>query len=487
MLISLYTSRAVLDALGETDFGIYNLVGGIVILFSFMNSAMSAATQRYLNYELGRGDIKQVGRVFSMSITTHICIALLVLLLGETVGLWFVMTQLNIPTDRYEAAIWVYHLPLLGCCVNILRIPYNACIIAYERMSLYAYISIVEAILRLVIVFILVFSKIDVLVFYAILMFFVIALINGVYLLYCHRHFETSHYHFFWDKPLFEQLMSFSGWSMLGSIATTGVGQGMSILLNIFYGVALNAALGISHQVHTAVASFVSSFQTAFSPQIVKTYAANQKKEFYSLTCRSSRLSYCLVFLMAPILIVGMSYFLHIWLTIVPDYTGAFAITSIVLCMIDALSGPLWMAVQATGNIRNYQLLMSVIIMSTLPIMYIMLILGISPIWVVGIRVVIHFILHLARILYLKKVLGFPSPFYMKDVMGRILFMTLLSCPLCWYASVRMTTIAELGIYSTFIFVQNSLIVAVLGFHKQERRTIILAICSRFKRDNNHE
>lgn len=473
MLISLYTSRAVLDALGETDFGIYNLVGGIVVLFAFMNSAMAAATQRYLNFELGRGNVDQVGRVFSMSVTAHICIAIFVLVLGETIGLWFVLTQLNIPIDRFVAAQWVYQFSLLGCCVNILRIPYNACIIAYERMSFYAYASIIEAILRLLIVFVLAVGHMDSLILYAILMFLVIGLVNVIYVAYCHRHFTTSHYHYFWDKPLFKQLMSFSGWSMFGSLASAGVGQGMSILLNVFYGVALNAALGMSHQVHSAVSSFVSSFQTAFTPQIVKNYAAKQQQEFITLICRSSRLSYCLVFIFAPALIVCINPILHAWLTIVPEFTDAFAITTILLCMIDALSGPLWVSVQATGNIKRYQIILTTISLLNIPFMYILLVLNFSPVIVVSVRVVIGVIIHFVRLGYIGRCLDFPISYYMKDVMLRVLIVTITSLPLSLYL-VKFTRRLHVAlIVFIVIVIQNAILSFFVGLSKAERSSVV--------------
>ena len=475
MLISLYTSRAVLDVLGETDFGIYNLVGGIVVLFAFMNSAMAAATQRYLNFELGRGNTEQVGRVFSMSVTAHICIALLVFSLGETIGLWFILTQLNIPPERFGAAQWVYQFSLLGCCVNILRIPYNACIIAYERMSFYAYASIIEAVLRLLIVFVLVVGHMDTLVLYAILMFLVIGLVNVIYMAYCRRHFPISHYHYFWDKPLFKQLMSFSGWSMFGSLATAGVGQGMSILLNVFYGVSLNAALGISHQVHAAVSSFVASFQTAFSPQIVKNYAAKQDKEFITLICRSSRLSYCLVFLFAPALMVCINPILHTWLTIVPRYTEIFAMTTIILCMIDALSGPLWVSVQATGEIKTYQITLTMISLLNIPFMYIMLLLGFSPGWVVSVRVVISFIIHFVRLGYIGKNLNFPVGYYMKDVMVRVLSITLVSLPLSIFLYQFTNQLSTTVLVFAVLVIQNLILSLFIGLPRGECKAILSA------------
>lgn len=473
MLISLYTSRAVLEALGETDFGIYNLVGGIVVLFSFMYSAMSAATQRFINYELGRGDMTQVKHVFSMSITVHIYVALLIFLLGETIGLWFVLTQLNIPLGRYNAAVWVYHLSLLGCCINILRIPYNACIIAYERMSFYAYASIIESVLKLAIVFLLALSKTDALILYALLTLAVISIVNFIYIKYCNRNFEISRYHYVWDKSLFKQLISFSGWSMFGSLATASVGQGAAILLNVFYGVVLNAALGIAQQIHSAVSSFVSSFQTAFSPQIIKNYASNQKKEFVDLICKTSRLSYCLVFAFAPALIVCISPFLHIWLTIVPEYTSSFATTSIILCMIDALSGPLWISVQATGNIKKYQILLSFISLFNLPIMYFMLIAGISPTWVIGVRAIIATIIHFVRIVYLGRTLNFPVLFYLKNVMLRVGVMTSISLPLSLYLVSHSDHFPMAAIAFGLIITQNIILIFSIGLPQAERKTII--------------
>lgn len=472
MLISLYTSRAVLDALGETDFGIYNLVGGIVVLFTFMNSAMASAIQRYLNYEIGRSNIKETGRIFSMSLTVHFCIAVAVLILGETLGLWFVMNQLNLPPDRYAAAMWVYHFSLLGCCVNILRIPYNACIIAYERMSFYAYTSIMEAVMRLAIVFLLLLASGDRLITYAILMFAVIAAVNAIYTLYCLRHFETSRYRYFWDRSLFGRLMKFSGWSMFGSLANAGASQGMSILFNLFYGVLLNATLGIAQQIHAAVSSFVASFQMAFSPQVVKTYAAGEKENFISLICRTSRLSYCLVFVVAPALIVCIRPMLDVWLTIVPEYTPEFASIFIVFSMVEALSGPLWISVQATGDIKRYQILISALIFANLPIMYLMLRAGMSPVYVVGVRVVINLITHFTRIAYIKRHIGFPAMYYMKDVMLRIGIMTVMSLPLCIFATPYSDSLIGAGAVMCLIMLQNLLLSYFVGLSSAERMSI---------------
>lgn len=482
MLISLYTSRVVLEVLGETDFGIYNLVGSIVILFAFMNTAMQTATQRFLNFSLGRGNEREVSRIFSMSVTAHFIMAAFILMLGETIGLWFVMTRLNIPIDRYDAALWVYHFSLFGCCCSILRIPYSASIIAYERMSYYAYASIAEAVFRLLVAFLLLVMSWDNLVVYGVLMFLSIVLVNCIYMIYCHRFFPTTHYHYFWDKSLFTQLMSFSGWSMFGSMANVGVNQGLGIFLNIFFGVALNAAIGLANQVQSAVTAFVSSFQTAFSPQIVKMWAAGQGGEFINLICRSSRLSYCLVFLLAPPVLVCINTILRLWLTIVPDYTAEFVVIFVIYSMIDAASGPLWISVQATGDIKKYQILMSSIIFFNLPIMYILLLLNLSPVYVVSVRTIINFIVHFVRVGYLKKYQDFPSTYYMKDVMVPITVMTLLSLPLSLYM-VRFSD-SIIGTCFTFIAImaQNVILVLCVGMKKSERKMVMDTMKSKLKR-----
>ena len=279
MLVQLYTSRVVLQTLGVDDFGIYNVVGGVVVLFSFLNAAMSSATQRFLNFELGKGDLVQVGRVFSMSLTVHFCIAGLVLLLAETVGLWFLNSELNIPAERMVAANWVYQFSVATTLLGILLVPYNATIIAHERMGFYAWTSIVKAVLLLVIVYFLSIGEVDKLILYAGLVFAVNALMQGVYIVYCRRAFsKTALYRPFFDRELFRRLISFSGWSLFGGVADMCNSQGINMVMNIFCGVAVNAAMGIANQVNAAVYQFVSNFQIAFNPQLVKSYAANERE-----------------------------------------------------------------------------------------------------------------------------------------------------------------------------------------------------------------
>jgi len=430
MGVSLYTSRIVLLTLGIDDYGIFNIVGGIVALFSFLNNAMSTATQRFLNFELGGGDDNEVKRVFSMSMTAHISIALLVIVLGESVGLWFLNNHLNIPAERVAAANWVYHFSILTFCIQIIRVPYNASIIAHEKMSFYAYISIAEVLLKLLSVFLLVYFGWDKLKFYSILTFIVILVTLALYKVYCNKVFTTCRYTFFWDAPLYKKLMSFSGWSLFGSIANVSAQQGLNIMLNIFWGVAVNAAMGIATQVSTAVYSFVSNFQTAFNPQIVKSYASNDRNYFMSLIFQSSKFSYFLLFFLALPILICTDFILKVWLQVVPEYSASFCRLIIIYLLIDAISAPLWMSVQATGKIKIYQMLMGSMIFLNLPLAYLILKLGFQPSGVLVVRVLINLMAFCTRILYLRPKIGLPVKRYITDVIVPVTLVTLAAMPL---------------------------------------------------------
>lgn len=481
MAVTLYTSRVVLEVLGVEDFGIYNIVGGVVVLFSFINNAMATATQRFLNFELGRNDIKEVGRVFSMSMTAHISIALLVLLLAETIGLWFLLTQMNIPDGRMNAAVWCYQFSILTTCVQIIRVPYNACIIAYERMSFYAYISILEVILKLLIVFLLSIGGFDKLILYSILMFLVTVVVCYAYKIVCNRNFNISRYSFFWDKILYRKLMSFSGWSLFGSAANVGAQQGLNILLNIFCGVTVNAAMGIANQVSHAVYSFVSNFQVAFNPQIVKSYASEDKKYLEKLIFRASKFSYLLLFLLALPILLNCNFLLSFWLTEVPLYTTSFSQWLICSLLLDALAAPFWMTVQAVGKIRNYQLLISVIILMNLPLSYVLLKIGMNPNFVMIVRFCITLITYLARLIYSKKMINYSLLKYLNSVVLTILLVSVLSLPLPLYISRVFDSWYGFFLTTVLSVVLVILLSFFIGMDKDEQKYIKSIIVCRMK------
>lgn len=429
MLTALFTSRIVLDVLGASDYGLNNIIGGVVVLFSFLNSALLSATQRFLNFHLGRQDYKQTNVVFCMSMNTYILLSIVVVVLGETIGLWFVNTQLNIPPERMYAAQWVYQFTLIQFVINLLRVPYNASIIAYERMNFYAYISLVEVIAKLLVVYLLYITTFDKLIFHSFLYTIVPLIVAFIYMTYCTRNFDTTKYKRIWDKVAFKEMFSFSGWSLFGSLANLAAQQGLNILINIFYGVTVNAAAGIANQVSTNVYGFISNFQTAFQPQIVKTYAAKEIERFQKLIFQTSKFSYFMVLVLVLPILFTIDGILEIWLKEVPEYTAIFCRLILVFLSIEAITAPLWMSVQATGKIRSYQILMACLIFMNFPMAYLVLKLGfpVYTVWIV--RIIINLITMVARCIYMKQRLQFPISQYIRNVIIPILIVTIASLP----------------------------------------------------------
>lgn len=431
MLITFWTSRIVLEKLGEDDFGIYSVVGGVVVLFAFLNGALTQATQRFLNFELGKRDFSRLSKVFSTSFAVHIAIALLVLVLAETLGVWFLNTQLNIPAERMAAANWVYRLSVAGTLVGILRTPYNAAVIAYERMSFLAYLSIGESVGKFVILFFIGFGGFDKLVFYAALMLAVLVLSALINVAYCCRAFpQIVKLRVPRDASLFREILSFSGWQLISGVATLSSSQGVNMVLNIFCGVAVNAAMGIANQVSGAVYQFVANFQTAFSPQITKSYAENDKAYFMNLIFRSSKISYFMMFFIALPVWLNADFLLGLWLVDVPAHTCAFVQLTIILSMIDALNGPLWMSIGATGNIRTYAICVSSLNLLNLPLAYFALRAGMAPESVLVIRIGTNLLMMGSRLIILRKAILLPVRSYLSTVCVPVLLVSALAIPM---------------------------------------------------------
>lgn len=379
MAVSLYTSRIILNTLGITDYGIYNVVGGFITMFGFLNSSMASATQRFLSFELGRKDYLLLNRVFSMSLNIHFVIAFIILVLGETIGLWFVNTQLNIPTERMAAANWVYQFSILAFLVNVISVPYNATIIAHERMNIYAWVSIIEVSLKLLIVFMLQWFGFDRLKFYAVLIFLVSLFIRIIYGVYCKKNFSESKYSFVWDKTLFSTLFNYAGWNLWGNAAGALYGQGVNILLNIFFGPVVNAARGIAYQVMGAVNGFVQNFQIAMNPQIIKSFASGDIRYMHQLIFQGAKYSFFLLFILSLPILLETEIILRLWLKIVPEYAVIFTQLVIINILIDSISGPLMTAAQASGRIRLYQGVVGGLLLLILPLSYLFIKFGYPP------------------------------------------------------------------------------------------------------------
>lgn len=421
MGISLYTSRVVLNTLGVSDFGIYDVVGGIVAMFGFINGSMSSATQRYITFAIGEKNLKKLSIVFSTTLQIHTIIALLIILLGETIGIWFLYHKMQIPIERLNAAFWVLQCSIASTVVLILSVPYNAAIIAHEKMSAFAYISILEAILKLTIVYLLIFCSFDKLILYAILLLSIQILIRFCYTIYCHRHFQETKYQHQWNKPLFKEMVSFAGWSLFGNLAGVLFTQGLNMLLNVFFGPIVNAARSIAVQAQNAIQQFVLNFQIALNPQITKSYAQGDLHEMHKLMFRSARFSFYLLFVLSLPILFETKQVLQIWLKIVPADTVTFLRIMICTAMIYTIANPLIIANQATGKVKIYQMTCGTILLLILPISYLCLHLGMPAHSVFIVHFIMEFCTQVARMILLRVHINIRIRDYIRHIYSPII------------------------------------------------------------------
>lgn len=377
--VGLYTSRVVLNTLGVSDYGVYNVVGGIVAMLSFLNSALTAASQRFIAFELGRGGISKLKRIFSTSVTIHATLAVIIFIIAETVGLWFVNTHLNIDADRMAAANWVYQFSIFTFMLTMLSVPYNSCIVAHERMNAFAYISILEVTLKLLIVYLLLVINYDKLIIYGILVFAVALVVRLTYGIYCKRHFEECTYHFIFDKGLFKEMFSFAGWSVVGNLGFSFKDQAANVILNLFFGTVVNAARGVALQVNGIIAGFSTNFMMALNPQITKQYASGEIESSMKLVYAGSRFSFFLLTFIAMPVMINLDYLLKLWLGKVPEYTSDFLFLALVAALINSMAQPLVTALQATGKIKVFQISICIVMLCELPLAYIILHYGGKP------------------------------------------------------------------------------------------------------------
>lgn len=416
MLVSLYTSRVILGTLGIEDFGIYNVVGGIVVMFSFLNSSMGAATSRFLIYELGKKDYTQLKNVFNASLVSHIGIALVVFLLAETIGLWFLTHKLVIPEERMGAALWTYQFSILTAMVTLTQVPYNALIIAHERMNVYAYVSILDAILKLVIVYILILGNFDKMKLYATLLFLVSLIIAYTYRFYCKKYFAESSFSFQRDKNLYKKLFSFSIWELYGSFALMGMGQGLNMLLNIYFGPTVNAARGIAYQMQGAIGGFGNNFMIAVKPQIIKLYAENKVTQMMKLVFASSKYSFFLTFFLSFPLLLETSLVLALWLKITPDYTVSFCRLVLINNLIWSMRGPIVTSFHAVGKIKVANLVCGSLFYLIIIVSYFCLKMGLPPESVFIVTILVSILVQMTELLLLKRLITYSLRSYFKEV-----------------------------------------------------------------------
>ncbi len=475
MLVSLYTSRIVLELLGEADYGIYNIVGGVVIMVAFIRNSMSNAIQRYMSFSLGKKDDK-ISSILGNSIIAYLLLTIFILILAETVGLWFVNHKLNIPNGSMFATNIVYQLSILAFIINVFRVPFEATVISFEKMSFYAYLSIIETVLNLGVVFLLMILGGNKLINYSVLMVIVPFGTNLAFQIYVRKKLNCR-VTFAYDKGLLKELFSYSGWSMLGSIANIFASQGGNILINMFFGVTLNAAFGLAAKVNASISSLVSSFQTAFRPQIVKLYANNDTLELFSLCMKTSKFSYYILLLLILPISVNINLLLGLWLTEVPPYTGMFCILFLIYSLIDAIQSPITYLITATGKIKVYEIWLSSLLFLNIPISYIFLKLDYPPITVLIIYVSINFVTAIIRTIYAKGFVGFPSNRYLNDVIKPTVLVTIISIILCnLINNIIATSIISSILAMVIEFIGITGIVYGCGLSQSEREFMRLKI-----------
>jgi len=470
MAVSLYTSRVILITLGVEDFGIFNVVGGIITMLAFINGGMVSATQRYITFEICKGKEGQLSKVFSTSLQIHALISLIIVILGETVGLWFLNEKLVIPDERITAAFWVYQCSIVASVVNIMSTPYNADIIAHEKMQAFAYISVLEVVLKLLVVYLLVVLSWDKLIVYAILLLIVQMIIRYVYALYCSKHFEESKYNHQIDKSLFKEMAGFAGWSFWGNLASVLYTQGLNMMLNIFFGPVVNAARGVAVQVQTSVQQFVANFQMALNPQITKTFAASKLDEMHNLMFRSARFSFFLLFFLTLPVLLETKFLLAIWLKTVPENTVIFTQLMIVISLIYTMANPCSIANQATGKVKVYQAVEGSILLMILPISYIALKLGAPAYAVFIVNLCMEFIAQISRMYILRKLINLPMIAYLKNIYLPIVLVVTISAILPFFIHSRFDEgVWRLPIVGATCVFSVGLSVYLLGLTKSER------------------
>ena len=488
MLVSLYTSRVILNALGVEDFGIQNVVGGVVGMFSILSGSLSAAISRFLTFELGRGDKERLAKVFSTSLVVQVILAIAIVLLMETIGLWFLNHKMVIPDGRMFAANWLFQLSVIGFVIGLISVPYNASIISHEHMSTFAYIGMADVVAKLLIVLIIANLPVgaDRLIFYATLLSIEGLMFQGFYWRYCRKHFEECRFRLQLEKPLLKEMTGFAGWNFIGASSAVLRDQGGNVVLNLFWGPTLNAARGIAQQVSNAVGGFVGNFMTALNPQITKSYASGDKEYLMKLIFRAARFSFYLLFILSLPVFFNTNYLINLWLGRVPEHVVLYVRLILIFSLCETVSSPLITVMLATGNIRNYQIVVGGLQMLNLPISYILLRMGFFPEIIVVVAIALSICCLVARLIMLRGMIGLPVRSYIRGVLFNLLVVTTIAMILPGVVSFVYSDTFLYFVSSCFVCVLSAaLSIYLLGCSSGERIFVkekAMQFIARFKR-----
>lgn len=459
MIVALYTSRVVLQVLGASDYGLYNVIGGILTMFTMFSTSLTIGTQRFLTFALGENNFEKLQRVFSMALALHTSLAIIIFILSETVGLWFFYQYLNIPEGRMTAAFWVYQFTVLGFMVSLVQVPFQSCIISHEKMSVYAYMGIYDAIMKLILVMMLQFISYDKLIVYAVLIFGVNLSSILLYNIYCRRHFEECSFNMSWDTKLAKDFSSYCGWNLIGGSYGFFTNQGINILLNIFCGTLVNAARGISMTINGFVTTFVSNFQVVVNPQIVKLYAAKELDRLYSLIINSCRISEYLYLIVAIPIFIEIEFVLKLWLVDYPPYTPAFVQIILIQSAWAPVNHPIGMLIHATGKMKWTAIWTGGIIL-IFPITYILLKMGYSPVTVHIVSAIMWLYINACNLYFAHRYVGISIAIVLKRVYVNVIIGAFIMFIVPFYISnlldigwIRFLTVSFVSLFTSVIVI----------------------------------
>lgn len=475
MVVGLYTSRVVLNVLGVDDYGLYNVVGGVVAMFSILTATLSQAISRYFTFELGKENSNRLHIIFCTGVNIQLLMSVIVIFIAEIGGVWFLNAKMNIPPDRMVAANWVLQFSILAFVVSLISVPYNAVIIAHEKMKAFAYVSVLEAILKLTIAYILFISPVDKLITYGFLLLLVSIVIRFVYGHYCHNHFDECHYEFILDKTLLLEMAKFAGLNAITCSAFMFNTQGINILSNLFFGVAINAARGVALQVDTVIRGFVANFTTAAKPQIIKYYSSGDYGNMMKLVCSSTKYSYFLMLVFAIPFIFEADELLKIWLKTYPSYAPCFVRWSMFVALITLLGEMLYVAILATGKLKKYVALETAISIFVFPVSYLLFLINFPsyiPYLLMGI---VYFVLMVVRLVYLRQILDFSIKCFLNEACRPVVLTTVLTLLVCWWISHIIYGKSVLLILSACILMALTVCISIflVGLAKAERKYVI--------------
>lgn len=473
MLITLYTSRVILEALGVEDYGVYNVVGGFVAMFSVLSKALTSASTRFINFEMGKGNFERLKKVFSTSLTIQLFLVVAIVIVCEAIGVWYVNNVMVIVPERLNAANWTFQFSVITFCSHLIVVPYNAAIIAHERMTAFAYVSLFEGTSKLAICFAVMVSPIDTLIFYAALICFLQITIQSIYIGYCCKKFEECKSKLCFNKQMISEMFGYAGWTFIGTSASILRNQGGNILINLFFGPVVNAARGVANQVLQAVSGFVTNFTLALDPQITQSYAKGDYDYLMKLVYIGSRMSYyMLLFLCLPI-IINADFILHIWLKDVPNHAVVFTQLTLVFTMVESLSHTFIKAQQATGKVRNYQLVVGGLNLLNLPLSYFAYRLGAIEEAFLYIAIVIAIVTLFARVIMLRTYVNLNVVDFSRNVLLKILVVTALAIVLPLLMSIYMPSSPQWVISNIIVSIlMSSVTILFIGCSSSERQIV---------------